>query len=327
MLRELYTNLLPWFIPHKSKNQLSLCSIAIHNHVLVDSRIVRTPAKSSLVKVSSHNRCLKTSPSGVYNMASTVSRSSVLSRITRPDRHRLHSLVRYRCRACQSLENNVRVLLCDQSRRRYWSTHHHPGLLQSMASIVYLLLSIQFQPSSIGEAIRLALLAFSSSIFLPSRQLGLSYPKACLLQLDPQKASPAQFIWPLMVSAVSVFDFRDDSWLQPLLWSPLTGAIFILGARCGIFWSHFCGLALYMIGREEVYLILQLGMRRFTLLWLRCFPWVSRKLPSESLAGRWRHAVLADSFYLKSSQWIGNRYSILLNDDYSAIYSWRPSVA
>ncbi|KAF3401055.1 hypothetical protein DPV78_005325 [Talaromyces pinophilus] len=95
--------------------------------------------------------------------------------------------------------------------------------LQSMASIVYPLLGMQFQTSSVHEAIRLTLLAFSSGLFLPWKQLGLSYPylrsqlKACLLQLDPQKASSAQFIWLLMVSAVSVFDFRDYPWLQSLL--------------------------------------------------------------------------------------------------------------
>lgn len=95
--------------------------------------------------------------------------------------------------------------------------------LQSTASIVYPLMGMQFRTSSVDEAIRLALLAFSSSLFLPWKQLGLSYPhlrsqlKACLLRLDPQKASTAQFIWMLMVSAVSVFDFRDYPWLQPLL--------------------------------------------------------------------------------------------------------------
>lgn len=95
--------------------------------------------------------------------------------------------------------------------------------LQSMTSIVYPLLGMQFQAGSIDEAIRLTLLAFLSSVFLPWRQLGLSYPhlssqlKACLLQLDPQEASPAQFIWLLIVAAVSVLDFRDGPWLQPLL--------------------------------------------------------------------------------------------------------------
>lgn len=95
--------------------------------------------------------------------------------------------------------------------------------LQSMTSIVYPLLRMQFEPHSNDEAIRLTLLALSSSVFLPWRQLGLSYPylrsqlQACLLQLSPQEASPAQTIWLMMVSAVSIFDFRDAPWLQPLL--------------------------------------------------------------------------------------------------------------
>jgi hypothetical protein len=95
--------------------------------------------------------------------------------------------------------------------------------LQSMASIVYPLLSMQFQTSSSNEAIRLCLLAFSSSVFLPWRQLGLPYPhlrsqlKTCLLQLDPWKAPPALHTWLLMISAVSVLDSTDECWLQPLL--------------------------------------------------------------------------------------------------------------
>jgi hypothetical protein len=150
--------------------------------------------------------------------------------------------------------------------------------LQSMASIVYPLLGMQFQTSSVHEAIRLTLLAFSSSLFLPWKQLGLSYPyvrsqlKACLLLLDPQKASSAQFIWLLMVSAVSVFDFSDYPWLQPLL--------FVNINRCDIHcWSamrnllkSFLWIGLYMIIQEEVYSSLHLDVRKFALLLLRRLP-------------------------------------------------------
>lgn len=95
--------------------------------------------------------------------------------------------------------------------------------LQSMASIVYPLLGMQFQAGSSNEAIRLVLLAFSSSVFLPWRQLSLPYPhlrsqlETCLVQLEPQKVPPALYIWLLMVSAVSVLDSSYEYWLQPLL--------------------------------------------------------------------------------------------------------------
>lgn len=100
--------------------------------------------------------------------------------------------------------------------------------LQSMASVVYPLLHIKFESHSNDEAIRLTLLALSSSVFLPWRQLGLSYPylksqlKACLLQLDTSTHSPAQITWILMTSAVSVFDYRDSPWLQSLLFVNIT---------------------------------------------------------------------------------------------------------
>jgi hypothetical protein len=95
--------------------------------------------------------------------------------------------------------------------------------LQSMASIVYPLLGMQFEASSSEEAILLALLAFSSSVFLPWRQLGLPYPhlgsqlETCLVQLEPRRVPPALYIWFLMVSSVSVLDSGDGCWLQPLL--------------------------------------------------------------------------------------------------------------
>ena len=64
------------------------------------------------------------------------------------------------------------------------------NFFKSMFSIVYPLFRMQFEPQSSDEAIRLALLALSSSVFLPWRQLGLSYHylrsqlKACHLQID-----------------------------------------------------------------------------------------------------------------------------------------------
>lgn len=97
--------------------------------------------------------------------------------------------------------------------------------LETMSSVVYRLIGMNFDDDSSNEAIRLGLLAFMSSIFLQWKDLGISYPhfnsmfKSCLTGFAlPQNAmSPHPLLWLLMVGAVSVFDVADDVWLQPLL--------------------------------------------------------------------------------------------------------------
>ena len=95
--------------------------------------------------------------------------------------------------------------------------------LDTMASVVYRLLDMCFDAGSNDEAIRLGLLAFSCSVFLQWKHLGLSYPhlscafRGCLLRLTTSQISPRLLLCLLMVGAVSIFDATDDGWLKPLL--------------------------------------------------------------------------------------------------------------
>lgn len=95
--------------------------------------------------------------------------------------------------------------------------------LDSMASVVYRLLDMRFEAGSSDEAIRHGLLAYSSSVFLPWKQLGIFYPhftsafRGCLGTLTSSHISSQLWIWLLMIGAVSVFDATDDQWLKPLL--------------------------------------------------------------------------------------------------------------
>ncbi|KAI1428122.1 hypothetical protein F5Y12DRAFT_733695 [Xylaria sp. FL1777] len=97
--------------------------------------------------------------------------------------------------------------------------------LRSMSSIMYNLLDMHFERSSHDETIRLSLLSFSCSVFLPWRHLGMPYPhlnstlkshftdlKANILSLPPELA-----IWLLMSAAVTVSDGFNGAWLHELL--------------------------------------------------------------------------------------------------------------
>ncbi|KAI1771129.1 hypothetical protein F4818DRAFT_213531 [Hypoxylon cercidicola] len=94
--------------------------------------------------------------------------------------------------------------------------------LETMASVMYRLFDMHFEPGSSSEAIRLGLLAFSSSVFLHWGSLGLSYThltsefRGCLIRLSPSFPSSQLLLWLLMVGAVSIFDTADDAWLKPL---------------------------------------------------------------------------------------------------------------
>ncbi|KAF2095836.1 hypothetical protein NA57DRAFT_67545 [Rhizodiscina lignyota] len=81
--------------------------------------------------------------------------------------------------------------------------------LDTMASVMYRLLSMRFGSRSSGEAVRLGLLVFSSSVLLQWRLLGLSYVhltsefRGCLVRLASTRTSSQLLLWLLMVGAVS----------------------------------------------------------------------------------------------------------------------------
>jgi len=96
--------------------------------------------------------------------------------------------------------------------------------LDTMASIIYRLLNMtRFEAGSIEEAIRLGLLAFSSSVLLQWKQPGMSYDhlattyRDCLAKLKCSAIPSRLWIWLLVVGAVSVFGHADDKWLKPWL--------------------------------------------------------------------------------------------------------------
>ena len=98
------------------------------------------------------------------------------------------------------------------------------SFLDTMASVMYRLLDMtRFKAGSTEEAIRLGLLAFSSSVFLQWRQLGMSYDhltsmyRDCLAKLTCANVPPRLLLWLLIVGAVSVFGCADDKWLKPWL--------------------------------------------------------------------------------------------------------------
>ena len=81
----------------------------------------------------------------------------------------------------------------------------------------------RFEAGSIEEAIRLGLLAFSSSVLLQWKQPGMSYDhlattyRDCLAKLKCSAIPSRLWIWLLVVGAVSVFGHADDKWLKPWL--------------------------------------------------------------------------------------------------------------
>lgn len=96
--------------------------------------------------------------------------------------------------------------------------------LLTMASVIYRLLDMtKFKANSTEEAIRLGLLAFSSSVFLQWKQLGLSYNylattyRERLAESRCQNVPPKLLLWLLVVGAVSVFGCEDEKWLRPRL--------------------------------------------------------------------------------------------------------------
>lgn len=96
-------------------------------------------------------------------------------------------------------------------------------LLNTMAPVMYRLLNMNcLDPTSIDEAVRLGLLAFSSHIFLhwqgvkfPHTQFPKTY-RSCLLNLKlPDESSPHILLWLLMVGAMALFAPAENAWLIP----------------------------------------------------------------------------------------------------------------
>lgn len=95
-------------------------------------------------------------------------------------------------------------------------------LLNTMASVMYRLLNLEFAFGSLDEAVRLGLLGFCSHVFLqwsrvrlPHHHLSKTY-KDCLLGLrDP--APPQMSLWLLLIGDVSLFYEEDEQWLRPWL--------------------------------------------------------------------------------------------------------------
>lgn len=100
--------------------------------------------------------------------------------------------------------------------------------LDSMASIMYRLLNMRFESGSSNDAFRLGLLAFSCSVFLQWKTIGLTYThlasefRGCLIRLVSPDMPTQLLLWLVMVGAVSVFDVADYAWLEPLLLSKLS---------------------------------------------------------------------------------------------------------
>jgi hypothetical protein len=86
------------------------------------------------------------------------------------------------------------------------------AFLDTVASVMYRLLYMRFKASSVDETIRLGVLCFSCSVFLPWTQLGMSYPsltfafRECLAGLTTTNAHifPQLVLWVLMAEAVSM---------------------------------------------------------------------------------------------------------------------------
>lgn len=100
-----------------------------------------------------------------------------------------------------------------------------PGIInQTMTAVMYRLLDMSFATSSINEAIRHSLLAFSHHIFLQWQDIKLPYQhfrtmyQKCILSLELGHGVSAQLmLWLLMTGAVSVFNISGDLWLREYL--------------------------------------------------------------------------------------------------------------
>ncbi|KAI0869327.1 hypothetical protein GGS24DRAFT_479079 [Hypoxylon argillaceum] len=97
--------------------------------------------------------------------------------------------------------------------------------LHSMASIMYNLLDMHFEASSWDETIRLGLLSFSCSVFLPWSHLATPLPHLHSIlrnhftspTANVPPLPPKLLVWLLMASAVTVAGESDSDWIYGLM--------------------------------------------------------------------------------------------------------------
>ncbi|KAI0478164.1 hypothetical protein F4859DRAFT_504033 [Xylaria cf. heliscus] len=111
--------------------------------------------------------------------------------------------------------------------------------LRSMTSIMYNLLDMHFESSSWDETIRLGLLSFSCSVFLPWTRLGMTYPYINSMLRSRFKGitrkipsmPPKLLVWLLMAGAITASGESNSAWIHGLLLEA-TGS-------CGVkYWRH-----------------------------------------------------------------------------------------
>jgi hypothetical protein len=99
-------------------------------------------------------------------------------------------------------------------------------LLNTMGSVMYALLRMNFSTNPINEAIRLGLLAFCSHSFLERR--GIHLPngylcknyRTCFEDVNTQPRGASQVsLWFLMIGKISIFtsDTDDSAWIKSRL--------------------------------------------------------------------------------------------------------------
>lgn len=97
-------------------------------------------------------------------------------------------------------------------------------ILDTMNSVMYRLLHMEFAADSTDESIRFGLLAFSHHVFLQWHEIRpvTSYfshtYRSQILQSDSfKKLSPHLNLWFLMIAAISIFDVSAEMWLEDAL--------------------------------------------------------------------------------------------------------------
>lgn len=109
---------------------------------------------------------------------------------------------------------------CSLINRSFEANHKIPQviLLDTIASVMYNFLDLRFGTSSVDEAIRLGLLAFSSSVFLQWQAVKQSYRhlatayQSCLFGISSSKQVPNYLsLWLLIIYGISTFDAPNDN--------------------------------------------------------------------------------------------------------------------
>lgn len=97
--------------------------------------------------------------------------------------------------------------------------------LDTMTSVIYRLMDMSFEVGSADEALRLGLLAFSTSVFLQWKQLGRPYNhltsvyRDSLVSIGSSHLASPLLLWLYVVGAISVLEPADIEWLKPWLWA------------------------------------------------------------------------------------------------------------